>query len=153
MKRPALLCASMSLVLACSLLSAGQEKGHWRAASSTAEAITGDIEIADEKISINFTGFTIAEIRKLAPAEISAAFAGDMSAGGSGNLYRLNIAGSKRFLRHNTLCGSEDTEWMATYVLGHNLQIAFFSGSDMPVFTAEAMANATNLCGTFSYAR
>jgi len=51
------------------------------------------------------------------------------------------------------LCGSEDTQWMATYVLGKTLEIAFFSGPKMPVFTMDAMENSTDLCGKFSYAR
>ena len=145
--------AVVVLMMACSLLSAGQEKGNWRAASTTAESITGDISISDAKIDINFIGFAIAQIRKLQAAEISAAFDVDLEAGGSGNLYRLNVPAARRFLRHNSLCGTEDTQWMATYVKGRNLQIAFFSGPNAPVLTVEAISNSTNLCGTFSYVR
>jgi len=141
------------LVLACSLPGSPQDKGNWRAASSTATAITGDIAISDTKIAINFSGFTIAQIRRLEPAETSAAFDSDNSAGRSGILYRLNVPASKRFLHHNTLCGSEDTQWMATYVAGRDLRVAFFSGSSAPVFTIEALANSSDLCGTFSYVR
>jgi hypothetical protein len=141
------------LVLACSFLSAAQEKGNWRASSSSAESITGDIAISDTKLSINFIGFPIAQIRRLEPTEIGAVFNDEVTAGAAGNLYRLNIPAEQRFLRHNTLCGTDDTEWMATYVQGHNLRVAFFSGPSMPSLTPEAVANATNLCGTFSYAR
>ena len=42
---------------------------------------------------------------------------------------------------------------MVTYVDGKSLQLAFFSGTDMPVLTAEGLATATDLCGTFSYVR
>jgi hypothetical protein len=56
-------------------------------------------------------------------------------------------------VRKNTLCGGEDTQWMATYVTRHTLRVAFFSGDDMPVFTFDAMQNATALCGTFTYGR
>lgn len=140
-------------MLAGSLLCPAQEKGYWRPANSTAEGITGDIAISDTKITINFTGFTIAEIRQLVPAEASAVFDVDLNAGGRGNLYRLNVPGTKRFLHHNSLCGSEDTQWMVTYVLGHSLQIAFFSGPDMPKLTLEALASTSDRCGTFSYAR
>jgi hypothetical protein len=80
-------------------------------------------------------------------------FPSEGAAGGSGNLYRLRIPGDKRFLHKNTLCGSEDTQWMATYVVGHALHLAFFSGQKMPVFTTDAIANTTDLCGTFYYVR
>jgi hypothetical protein len=113
--------------------------------------ITGDIVISDAKISINFLGFTIAQIRRLDPAETSAAFDADSNAGGTGNLYRLNIRAAQRFLHHNTLCGTEDTQWMAAYVSGQDLKLAFFSGSAMPVGTL-TLANSTP-CGTFSYTR
>jgi hypothetical protein len=141
-------------VLACSLTVAAQEKGIWRAASSTAQSITGDVALSEDKLSINFSGFTIAQIRALEPGELSAVFAAEGGgAGGSGNLYRLRIPGDKKFLHKNTLCGSEDTQWMVTYVAGHALHLAFFSGQKMPLFTADAIANTTDLCGTFYYVR
>ncbi len=130
-----------------------QEKGAWRAASKTAQSITGDVALSDEKLAINFSSFVIAQIRRLEPAEMGAAFNADASAGGSGNLYRLNVPATKKFLHKNTLCGNEDTQWMATYVAGKSLEIAFFSGPKMPVFTLDAMENSTDLCGTFSYVR
>jgi hypothetical protein len=134
-------------------LAAAQEKGNWHAASSTARSITGDVTISNQKISINFSGFPIAQIRGLQPSEVGVAFDVDGAAGGSGNLYRLSIPGTTRFLHKNTLCGNEDTQWMATYVVGRSLQLAFFSGQKMPVFTPEAIAASTDLCGTFSYVK
>jgi hypothetical protein len=139
--------------MACCLAGTAQEKGYWRAASSTAVSITGDIQISDAKVTINFASFPLAQIRKLEAAEVGAVFDADANAGGSGNLYRLNISGSRRFLRHNTLCGTEDVQWMVTYVLNKDLQVALFSGSSQPVFQFEAIRNSTNLCGTFSYVR
>ena len=153
MKKRFLLGVAPILVLACSLSSSAQDMGYWRAGSSSAKTVTGDITISDSKLAINFSRFTIAQIRKLQPAEALAAFDADASAGGSGNLYRLSIPASKQFSHHNTLCGSDETQWMATYAAGNNLQVAFFSGSSMPVLTAEALTNAPNLCGTFSYVR
>ena len=141
------------LALACSVACTAQEKGYWRSASSNADSITGDISISDARVTINLTSFPLAHIRKLEPAEIGAAFDADTHAAISGNLYRLNIAGTQRFLRHNSLCGSDDVQWMATYVLNKSLQVAFFSGNEMPVFKFEALENSTNRCGTFSYAR
>jgi hypothetical protein len=130
-----------------------QDKGYWRASSSTAASITGDISISDAKVMINFSGFPLAPIRKLEPAELGAVFDADVNGAGSGNLYRLNIPGSKRFLRHNTLCGTEDVQWMATYVENKTLQMALFSGSSTPVFQFDALHNSSSLCGTFTYAR
>jgi hypothetical protein len=153
MNRRVLPGVATSLVLACSLSSLAQDKGSWRAASSTAEAITGDIAISDAKIAINFTGFPIVQVRRIEPAEASAAFGAESGATGNGNLYRLNVPAAKRFLHHNTLCGTEDTQWMATYVQGKTLQVAFFSGSTVPVLTLDALANSTDLCATFSYVR
>ena len=146
--------AVASLLLVCSLPLAAQDKGYWRAVSSNiANDITGDLSITNDKITINFSAFNIAQIRPLTPTESSAIFDADPGASGSGNLYRLNVPAQKRFLHKNTLCGSDDTQWIATYVQGRALHVAFFSGPDMPVFTPEALANSTDVCGTFSYSR
>ncbi len=139
--------------MACSLSSAAQDRGYWRAASSAATTITGDVAISDTKITINFAGFTLAPIRKLGAAEVMAAFDAEAGAGGSGNLYRVTVPAAKRFLHHNTLCGSEDTQWMATYVEDRTLRVAFFSGANAPVLTVDALASSTDLCGMFTYVR
>ena len=141
--------AFLLLTLSC----LAQDKGGWRAASKTARAITGDLAFGGEKFAINFSTFTIAQIRTVAPAEVKAAFDLNDVPAGSGNLYRLNIPGDMKFLHKNTLCGAEDTQWMVTYVSGKQLQVAFFSGETMPVLTAEGMASATDLCGTYLYVR
>lgn len=155
MKRNGLLRVGMLLasLMAASISAAAQEIGMWRAASSTARAVTGDVALSDMKIMINFASFTIAQIRALKPAEISAGFDADINAGGSGHLYRLNIPAATKFQHRNTLCGSEDTQWMATYAVGRSLEIAFFSGSQVPVFTVDAIGNSTELCGVYRYGR
>jgi hypothetical protein len=153
MKREILFCAIIGLVLACCVSATAQEKGNWRAANSPAQSITGDVAFSDAKISINFSSFSIARIRDLEPGEVSAVFDVDSNAGGRGSLYRLNIPASKKFLRKNTLCGAEDTQWVAAYVGGRSLHLAFFSGEKMPVFALDAITNSTDLCGTFSYVR
>jgi hypothetical protein len=145
--------AALAGVLLIAVLCSAQEKGYWRAASSTAASITGDIQISDTKLSINFTGFTIAPIRRLSPAEISSVFAAESSGDTMGNLFRLNIPAAKRFLHHNSLCGSDDVQWMVTSVADRTLYVAFMSGANTPVFTTESMANSTDLCGTFTYVR
>jgi hypothetical protein len=139
--------------LACSLPIAAQDKGYWPAASSTANSITGDISISDAKLTLNFTTYPMVQARDLTPPEVSAVFDADISAGRTGVLYRVTVPASIRLLHHNTLCGTEDTQWMATYVSGRNLLVAFFSGVDPPVFTFDAISHSTDLCGTFTYAR
>jgi len=147
------ICVVAVFLLACCIPVVAQEKGLWRAESTTAQSITGDVAFGGEKMSINFNSFVVAQIRSLEPREVSAVFDADSNAAGSGNLFRLNISGEKKFVHKNTLCGTEDVQWMATYVVGHSLKIAFFSGSKMPVFTLNEIANSTDLCGTFSYVR
>jgi hypothetical protein len=153
MKRNTLLRNFVGSVLICCMTAAAQDKGFWRASSSTAKSITGDVAIADEKFSINLTSFTIARIRALEQAEANALFDPDGTAGGSGGLYRLIVPASKKFLHRNSLCGSDDTQWMVTYVAGRSLQLAFFSGAKPPVFTTDALTDSTDLCGKFSYVR
>jgi hypothetical protein len=140
-------------VLATFVTSApAQEAGPWRAASTTAKSITGDIFFSPLKITINFTNFTIAQIRSLQSQEATALFNPDNPTGG-GNVFRVDIPADKRFLHKNTLCGSSDTQWIVTYAQGHDLQVAFFSGATPPVLTFDALNNAPSLCGVFSYIR
>ena len=152
MKRATSLKTLAAALLICLTLAA-QERGAWRAASNTAQSITGDVALSDEKISINFSAFPMVKVRALNKGEISATFDADSNAEGSGNLYRLDIPASKKFLRRNSLCGAEDTLWMVTYVTGRSLRLAFFSGQKVPIFTLDAISNSTDLCGTFSYAK
>ena len=151
--RSFLLAAASAVLLTVSASCPAQEKGYWRAASSNAASITGDVEISAAKISINFSGFTIANIRALSSAETGAVFAAESSDGATGNLYRLNVPSSHRFLHHNSLCGSDDVQWMVTSVAERTLYIAFFSGANAPDFKPETLANSTDLCGTFTYVR
>ena len=141
---------AVSLLLCCFTLTA-QEKGMWRAVSSNAKSITGDVALSDQKITINLMTFTMVRVRALDQAELSAAFDADSKANGSGSLYRLQVPASRKFLGKNSLCGAEDTEWMATYVVGHSLQLAFYSGQKPPLFALDALANSADVCGTYSY--
>ena len=141
------------LMLIGTMLANAQDGGYWRSASKTANAITGDITISSARLTIDFSSFPLASIRKLKPVEVSAIFDADVNAGIEGALYRIHVPAERRFLHKNTLCGSEETQWMATYVTGRTLEVAFFSGDNAPVFTYEAISNSTALCGTFTYAR
>jgi hypothetical protein len=145
--------AVAAVTVACSLTLNAQEKGYWRAASTNSKSITGDITISDTRIIFNFSPFTIAPIRPLKTEEVAAVFDTDVNSGVKGTLYRLSVPSERRFLHKNTLCGTESTQWMATFVSGRNLQIALFSGLDEPVFTFDALANSSTRCATFTYAR
>jgi hypothetical protein len=151
MNRLARITAIVLLVLAPAITA--QEKGVWRAASKPAKTMTGDVAFSGEKITIGFYTFPIAQIRALTLAEIGATFDADTSAGGTGNLFRINVPAARHIVRDNSLCGSDDTQWVASYVSGKALQLAFFSGAAPPVLTPEAMTNATDLCGIFTYSR
>jgi hypothetical protein len=143
------------LVALCGAASvrAQEDRGYWRAASSNALAITGDVNIGELKVAIDFITFPLAPIRRLKPVEVSSVFDADVNAGIEGSLYRLKVAPGQRFQHKNTLCGDEETQWMATYVSGKNLQVVFFSGDDEPVFTFDAMQKSSDLCGAYTYAR
>ena len=124
------------------------EKGTRRAAS-----ITGDIAISGSKISINMTSFLLSPARLIKPSEVAAIFDEAIDTAGNGQLYRLNIPAARRFVGHNTLCGTQDTSWMAVYAIHGELKVAFFSGDDAPLLTFDALQNSTSLCGTFTYVR
>ncbi len=130
-----------------------QERGSWRPASKTAQSITGDVTFNGERMTINFFSLTVAEIRPLKTDEVLAAFDGADPAAGAGHLFRLSIPGDKRFLHKNTICGSDETQWMATFVAGKEMRVVFFSNATPPVFTMEALGKSENLCGAYTYAR
>jgi len=145
----------LAFALACVASAAAQqpEKGYWRAASRTAMSITGDISFSASKITLNLASFPSAHISGLQPAEVAAVFDADANSAGNGALYRLNIPAARRFLNKNTLCGTEQTQWMATWVSGKTLTVAFFSGDNIPVFSFEAINKSTDLCGIYTFAR
>ena len=74
MKQGRLLRVLVGSLLAGCLSAPAQEAGAWRASSSTAESITGDIALSDEKLNINFVTFTMVKVRSLEKAELGAAF-------------------------------------------------------------------------------
>jgi hypothetical protein len=150
MKQWAILSA---LVLAVTTSALAQEQGIWRPVSKTAQSITGEIALNTEKLTINFASFAASQIRSLKPEEVMAVFDGADAATGVGHLYRIRIPGDKRFLHKNTLCGSDETQWMATYVSGKQLEIAFFSNATPPILTIDGMNQGGSLCGTFTYSR
>ena len=143
----------LAFAVACAASAAAQDRGSWMAASKNAASITGSINIREAKLTINFLTLPIAYTRSLQPAEVAAVFDADANSAGNGVLYRLKIPAAQRFLNKNTLCGSEQTQWMATWVSGKTLSVAFFSGDDIPVFSFEAINKSTDMCGIFFYSR
>lgn len=144
------------LALTCALCCAAQgpDKGYWQPASNNAASITGDIAIGNAKLTLNFRSYPLAAIRSLKPAEVAAVFDADVNTAGQGALYRLRVAAPTKLLHHNTLCGEDDTQWMATYLSDpKTLQVAFFSGDDEPAFTMDAISKSSRLCGTYSFVR
>lgn len=144
--------AASAVLLAFTISVAAQESGPWRASSSNARSITGDIFFSPLKVGINYINFTIAQIRSLKTEEAVALFNPDNTTG-AGNIFRVDIPADKRFLRKNTLCGSDSAQWIVTYAQGRDLQVAFFSGATPPVLTVDALNGASTLCGVFSYVR
>ncbi len=154
MNRCIFLCAiSVSLLTLSTFASAQQVRGTWRATSKNAQSITGDVAISAEQMEIGFVIFPVSQIRALEPAEVKAAFDLDGEPAGTGSLYKLNIPATQKFLKKNSLCGDETTQWMVTYVAGRTLQLAFFSRAAVPKFTPEAIATTTDLCGVYTYTR
>lgn len=145
--------AAAALLALCGIAASAQDRGYWRAASSNAASITGDVALSNAKVIINFTAFPFVQVRRLKPAEASSVFDADVNAGIEGTLYRLSIPANKRFLHRNSLCGDQDTHWMATYVAGKSMQVAFFSGDTEPVFKFGIIQNSPNLCGVYTYVR
>lgn len=145
--------AILLLTLTTQAQNGAQEHGYWRAASNTARSITGDITLANERLTINFWTTPISRARDLKGPELAAVFDTDSNPARTGSLYRLNIPAQKKFLKRNSLCGAEDVQWMAAFTQGNSLQLAFFSGDKPPVFEFDAIRNSTDLCGTFTYVK
>ncbi len=124
-------CAIVGLVLVCCMTAAAQDKGNWRATSSTAKSITGDVALSDEKVAINFVELYDRSNTRSSAGEASALFDADSSAGGKRqSLSAEHTGGEDIFAARTALCGSEDTQWMVTYASGRSLQLAFFSGAE-----------------------
>jgi hypothetical protein len=151
MKQKRFFSAIVGFTLACCTAATAQDLGYWRAASSSAQSVTGDVGLYDTKILINFFNFPIVHARDLETSEVSSVFDVDSNSGAKGHLYRVSIPAAKKFMHKNTLCGTEDTHWMVSYVEGRTLHLAFFSGDKPPVFTLDAISNSTNSCGTYDY--
>ena len=146
--------ATLFLLFTNAAFAAAQQiRGPWRATSKNAQSITGDVAISGEKIQIGFSIFPISQIRPLGATELKATFDLDADASGTGYLYKSNIPATVKFIKKNSLCGAETTQWVVAYTAGRTLQLAFFSSIKPPTFTPDAIATTTDLCGIYTYAR
>ena len=82
--------AAVTLALILPLVLVAQDKGEWRAASSNAAAITGDLVLSNTQLTIDLTTFNMASIRAITPAEVSAVFDEDVNTARNRPLYRLS---------------------------------------------------------------
>ncbi|HUB51549.1 MAG TPA: hypothetical protein VL986_05355 [Terracidiphilus sp.] len=144
---------SAVLLIVAQLAALAQDKGFWVPESSSAKTITGEISIAETRLTMNYLNFPLGQIRALKPEEAGALFDADVNAPGGGYLYRLAVAADRRFLHKNTLCGTDDVQWMITWVQGRTLNVAFFSGANPPTLTMDALAGTNDRCGIFAYSR
>jgi len=145
--------ATLLFTLTTQAQNGAEERGYWRAASNTARNITGDVTLGSEKLTINFWTTPISRAREITGSELSAVFDTDSNPARTGSLYRLSIPGARKFLHKNSLCGTEDVQWMVAYAQGNSLQLAFFSGDKPPVLTFDALNDSTDKCGTFTYVK
>ena len=145
--------AFLLLVLGASGASAGERMKTWYALSANAIAVTNNIDLSESKLSIGFVYYTLNRNHDLKPTEASAVFDIDPAEPGSGALYRTFIPAGTRFQRNNTLCGGEDVQWMAKWATAQELKVAFFSSSEPPVLTFDAVSRSQDLCGVYTYKR
>jgi hypothetical protein len=127
-------------------------RGGWYAASTNAISITGDIAISKGKFR--------------STSSVSAGADSHVEAGGGERGVRRRcergdqrdalpaedpggaaLSAKEHFVRGRGYAVDGDLRY------GHTLEVAFFSGDDMPVFTFDAISKSTALCGTFAYSR
>ena len=157
MKRRMMVAAAAGMILVGVVFGAAQatspDIGHWSAKTDRTRDMTGDLTITPGMLTIYQSKFPLARVRKLTPAETGAVFDADTNARIGGDLYRLHVPPGVYYTGGDLLCGREVIRWMATYVSGRTLQVAFFSGDDAPVFTFDAVSNSTAMCGMYIFSR
>jgi hypothetical protein len=129
----------------------------WPAMSRTATAITGDISIGPDNITIARIDYPLALVRDLEAAAL--AEAGKIvseSDPSRARLYRTHISkDSHPVNENNSICGLADAEWMLAVYSKDNrsLSLAFFSSESEPPIDDEVLGAGHDLCGTFRYER
>jgi hypothetical protein len=145
--------AAALLFLSAGIAVLAQESGYWYPSSQSAADVTGPVELKANRITIEFVKIPMVQVRALTPDEALAVFDVESAVAGSGALYHLKVPAATTFVSKNTLCGHDDTGWMATWASGKVLKISFFSGEKAPVLNFVALNNSAERCGTYTYVR
>lgn len=140
--RPCLAIPAVAAVLASVPAGAAPRSEHWVATSTTAMAITGDIDLSPTRLSA---------AGKVIPLKVAA----DVPAFGTpmgprpARIMRVLGTGNPRLLRGNTIC-QPAPRWLALYRgdRGRRLNVAAFTGDAQP-----AGEGAPGLCATYLYTR
>ena len=140
-------------VLLVAVAGGAQELGYWHADSDTAKKVTGDIAIGQTRLTINFMPFPMTQIRVLKPEEMQALFDLEGTPASGGTLYRLSIPAGRTILHKTAICGNDDTNWMATALVGKKLEVAFLSGAAIPDLSLDAVLKGTNICGVYTFSK
>ena len=116
-------------------------------------SITGDIALTPGKLLMAHRAFPLKQARAIEPAHLADVgkivnATGDVQ---SAALYKTMVPRRTALLKANIICGSKDAEWMLAVFEKNELAVAFFAGAKEPDLAPNAVANSTDLCGTFSY--
>jgi hypothetical protein len=127
----------------------------WAPMSHTAMAITGNVQLAEDKVVIDGADFPLTLVRS-----IEATMLGDagkivgVTQPSSATLYKTNILSSSKFENGSTLCGDDAVTWILTVYEGESqLSMALFSSVEEPSLKYDVVSTGHDLCGTYSYSR
>jgi ankyrin repeat protein len=133
----------------------------WLAAGGTAVAITGDIELAPDKITIRNKDYPLTLVREIDARHMKdvAKIMSDQPI--AARLYRTKIPKDEKFNSFgNTACDDADANWVLVdnakdpYTGKPELGLAFFSGESEPDLDYKVVSTKVGLlCGTFGYSQ
>ena len=128
----------------------------WRADTTTAQGITGDIRLGKDQLAIGARVFPLAFVRDLTRAE-AAETADLIGASGpvAGGLYTIDIPAGTTFRNGNVLCNGATTRIIAverTESARRRLDLVAFEG-DREIYFSGWKTVTGHVCGTFGYSR
>ncbi len=128
-----------------------ETKSSWSAMSKTAVAITGDVALSSNEITIKNVDYPLTLVRDIPPDEVAevARIVSETRPSGA-QLFKVerNIP---------EVCDPAQATWMlAVFQAGEKgidsgLSLAFFTGGNQPNLNYEIVSNNRDLCGTFAY--
>ena len=134
-----------------------EEPAKWVAEGTTAMAITGDIKLAPDKITIMSHDYPLTLVRDVESGQFADVARLMAVRPTSARLYKIKIPKRTKLVNGNNMCGTVDSNWMLAvysrdvYSKGRELSLAFFSGEDEPNLDYKVISTSTALCGTFGY--